>query len=444
MGHVIALETTQTVGQVDSVAMSHMNCILQVKRKLVISACNSNTIITVIIIYVGGLTEDHEGASSADLSASSQLRDLPSGLIQLVEAVGDRLVSKASQLIQHETTNLSESFMSVRSKLDGGKFYNRIQSGSFQHRCAAAAALRLQHGPGWVAELWKRRFGQPTVIQLQFAQSRKRKLELDCARKVTEKYKRRSFEAKRTGGAQQDTAYAVDAVQPEVLKSLCEDYLSRLQVTRNEATAIAERTTLQADDSTGEWSTQRRGRLTASKFGEVAKRRAAYASLTIRQIYGRMRDTPSLRYGRQHESDAHSAYEEHLKSRHLGAKVDITGVHIDTTHCWLAASHDGLVFDPLATSPEALLEIKCPFSTKDTPLVDICTDPKKKSHFFMNYNQQTRQLSLKRQHPYYYQVQGQMQITGRKWCDFYVWTPQPDDRVVERASKPTSSIKTVS
>ena len=219
MGHVIALETTQTVGQVDSVAMSHMNCILQVKRKLVISACNSNTIITVIIIYVGGLTEDHEGASSADLSASSQLRDLSSGLIQLVEAAGDRLVSKASQLIQHETTNLSESFMSVRSKLDGGKFYNRIQSGSFQHRCAAAA-LRLQHGPGWVAELWKRRFGQPTVIQLQFAQSRKRKLELDCARKVTEKYKRRSFEAKRTGGAQQDTAYAVDAVQPEVLKSL--------------------------------------------------------------------------------------------------------------------------------------------------------------------------------------------------------------------------------
>ena len=159
------------------------------------------------------------------MSASSQLSNLPSGLIQLVEAAGDRLVSKASQLIQHETTNLLESFMSVRSKLDGGKFYNRIQSGSFQHRCAAAAALRLQHGPGWVAELWKRRFGQPTVIQLQFAQSRKRKLELDCARKVTEKYKRRRFEAKRTGGAQQDTAYGVDAVQPEVLKSLCEDYL---------------------------------------------------------------------------------------------------------------------------------------------------------------------------------------------------------------------------
>ena len=52
--------------------------------------------------------------------------------------------------------------MSVRSKIDGGKFYNRIQSGSFQHRCAAAA-LRLQLGPGWVAELWKRRFGQPTL-----------------------------------------------------------------------------------------------------------------------------------------------------------------------------------------------------------------------------------------------------------------------------------------
>ena len=240
--------------------------------------------------------------------------------------------------------------MSVRSKIDGGKFYNRIQSGSFQHRCAAAA-LRLQLGPGWVAELWKRRFGQPTVIQLQFAQTRKRKLELDCARKVTQKYKRRRFEARRTGGAQQDASYGVDAAEPEVapeiLKSLCEDYLSRLQVSKVEATAIAERTALQADDDTGEWSKQRKGRLTASKFGEVARRRAAYAPLTIRYIYGRMRDIPALRYGRHHESDARTAYEEQLKSKHPGAKVDTTGVHIDTTHCWLAASPDGLVFDPL-------------------------------------------------------------------------------------------------
>jgi len=31
-------------------------------------------------------------------------------------------------------------------------------------------------------------------------------------------------------------------------------------------------------------------------------------------------------------------------------------------------------------------------------------------------------LTLKRTHHYYYQVQGQMAISDRKWCDFIVWT----------------------
>ena len=32
------------------------------------------------------------------------------------------------------------------------------------------------------------------------------------------------------------------------------------------------------------------------------------------------------------------------------------------------------------------------------------------------------QCSLKKSHPYYAQVQGQMAITGAKWCDFIVYT----------------------
>ena len=37
--------------------------------------------------------------------------------------------------------------MSIRCNMDGSKFYNRIQSGSFQHRLMAAA-LQVQYGPG--------------------------------------------------------------------------------------------------------------------------------------------------------------------------------------------------------------------------------------------------------------------------------------------------------
>lgn len=33
-------------------------------------------------------------------------------------------------------------------------------------------------------------------------------------------------------------------------------------------------------------------------------------------------------------------------------------------------------------------------------------------------------LILKRNYPYYYQVQGQLNITKRTWCYFVVWTPK--------------------
>ena len=79
------------------------------------------------------------------------LESIPSGLLKSVDTVGDRLVSKAVQLVQNKT-NLSENFMFIRYKMDGGKYFNRIQSGSFQHRCMAAA-LQVQHGPGWLADV---------------------------------------------------------------------------------------------------------------------------------------------------------------------------------------------------------------------------------------------------------------------------------------------------
>lgn len=45
----------------------------------------------------------------------------------------------------------------------------------------------------------------------------------------------------------------------------------------------------------------------------------------------------------------------------------------------------------------------------------------------MKCDKKTQQISLKQSHNYFYQVQGQMAITGRTWCDFYVWTPRSTD-----------------
>ena len=168
-----------------------------------------------------------------------------------LDRAGDRLISKASQLIDDQTTNMSECYMSVRSKMDGGKQINRIQSGAFQHRCMAAG-LRLTLGPGWIAETWESLFGSCSNVTSTFAKTRKRKHEKDVERKLTQTYKKARIEAKYHLGATAttDSSYGPNATQPdtttdEELQKMCKEYLSSLKLTQ-QAIAL---TTVNQDDS---------------------------------------------------------------------------------------------------------------------------------------------------------------------------------------------------
>ena len=84
---------------------------------------------------------------------------------------------------------------------------------------------------------------------------------------------------------------------------------------------------------------------------------------------------------------------------------------------WLAASPDGLVLDCSDyDNTFGLLEIKCPARAEKISLVDLCTKRELKPlSFFLQYID--RKFYLKTTHSYYYQVQGQLYITGRPWCD---------------------------
>ena len=79
------------------------------------------------------------------------INSLPVRLLEKVKAAGDRLVMLSASLIENETSNLAECYMSIRSVFDGGKQYNRVQSGSFEGRCCAAG-MRVQVGPSWQLE----------------------------------------------------------------------------------------------------------------------------------------------------------------------------------------------------------------------------------------------------------------------------------------------------
>ena len=98
----------------------------------------------------------------------------------------------------------------------------------------------------------------------------------------------------------------------------------------------------------------------------------------------------------------------------------------------MGASPDGLVIDPSEQQPLGLVEIKCPARAEKLSLFDLSTNKEHKSTFCLRYIRDT--YELKRRHNYYYQVQGQLHITRRSWCDFVLWTPSAtvDSLFVER------------
>ena len=94
----------------------------------------------------------------------------------------------APQLISNSTSNVAESFMNIRCKFDGGKFYNRIQRGSFQHR-TYGAGLRFQLGPDWSSKAWSKTTGtEPGELRVAFGEHRVHEHE-KMKRKSTTKYK---------------------------------------------------------------------------------------------------------------------------------------------------------------------------------------------------------------------------------------------------------------
>ncbi|KAJ8913309.1 hypothetical protein NQ315_010977 [Exocentrus adspersus] len=100
-----------------------------------------------------------------------------------------------------------------------------------------------------------------------------------------------------------------------------------------------------------------------------------------------------------------------LKDLSVLIKLTITpcGMFVHPVYHFLAATPDGLL------GSEGLVEIKCPSSASDlTPESAI---HQRKITFWNKEGQ------INKNHNYYHQVQGQLQVTGRSYCVFAVWTP---------------------
>lgn len=158
-----------------------------------------------------------------------------------------------------------------------------------------------------------------------------------------------------------------------------------------------------------EWLAARVGKFTASriadlmartKSGPAASRANLLAQLAVERITGQPEDgykNPAMERGTDLEPFARAAYE----ARH-GLLVEEVGFVAHPTISALGASPDGLVGD------DGLVELKCPSAMG-------------------------KHLSALRSGAhateYRWQVQCQMAVTGRQWCDVTSFDPRWPDRL---------------
>ncbi|XP_062580353.1 uncharacterized protein LOC134242281 [Saccostrea cucullata] len=124
-------------------------------------------------------------------------------------------------------------------------------------------------------------------------------------------------------------------------------------------------------------------------------------------------DLPALKYGRVMESEAKLEYIQVMKTvKKANVIVNECGLFVLLEMIYLGATPDGIVYDSTSSS-EGVLEIKCPYRiANDNP-----------SHQNLDYLEKCEHGSrLKCSHSYYYQIQTQLGMTGKKWCDFFVYT----------------------
>lgn len=159
---------------------------------------------------------------------------------------------------------------------------------------------------------------------------------------------------------------------------------------------------LQAEQRTEEWFKARLGLATASRFSDImAKTRSGYAAsranymseLAIERLTGVPAESyqnGAMQWGTDNEPVAKLNYELATEN-----PVEETGFWKHDT-LMAGASPDGFVGD------DGLVEIKCPNSATHIQTLKSKTIPRQ----------------------YIAQVQGQMWITERKWCDFVSYDPR--------------------
>ena len=355
----------------------------------------------------------------------------------------NRLAEKSERLIGNFTSNLAESWMHIRCKFDGGKVNNKCFRASFYARCYGGA-LRSSKGPGWSPMVYQQVTGKrPDSVYIQTYRRRSRKHVQSVQSNNKQSNKDRKKKRKLEMGRQSSTKKAKlkygqkilddrdDISEQELNAEMNSFYENNVKVTAEEIERIEKDTRDQSMNET--WFKERKKRLTSSVFGDINSRgiNNNTTTLTRRLLYTKFTGNKYTRKGLNEESITIQEYENYMKARGINCEVLKSGLRISESHPFLGASADGVV--KIVDGTEGLIEVKNLLQNEKMLIKDAA---KEKKTFCLSCNESNK-IQLKRNHKYYYQIQGQLNIYEKEWCDFVVRRTNPYDFYVERINRDT-------
>lgn len=323
-----------------------------------------------------------------------------------------KIANESYSLMENQTSNASENFMSIANKFMEGKRKNLGQKGLYRHRILAAV-FSYNNCAYWPTKIFTTLFNKPpsSPFRKRYAASLRER----CRSKKPKAARRIVFPVPSSGRG--DKNYGSNPCKPDVTEDVLAEAVTllkqSLQVSLPQQQELEQQTRRQSDSST--WEFERSKRITASsahlisKLGRKTDNTGALNKHFGRRVFQKL--IPFMEYGKNNEANAIKDYEK-AKGLDLGS-VKRCGLFVSLENDIFASSPDGLLND------DGLLEVKCPPSIKDKDPKDWPTFSPKTSCLEIRDGE----LRLKRSNAYYYQIVMQIYVTNRKWCDFFVWTP---------------------
>ena len=154
------------------------------------------------------------------------------------------------------------------------------------------------------------------------------------------------------------------------------------------------------------WFEARKGRLTASRFYDICHTRNKFKmrnKIKLNHLEDKS-GIPAIAYGMDMEPYVFDRLKDYFEEVEHSTVTEC-GLFIHPTHQFLAATPDGLIGD------NTVLEIKCPYS-----IIDSDTLPS-----YLTQEHDTDLYQLDKSHRYYYQIQGELMCTGRKYAVLAVY-----------------------